>query len=363
MPELFVGLMSGTSLDGIDAVLADFGDATPRFVGADHRPLAPALRSQLLALQFPSANELHVAALAGNDLAHAYAESVKRLVESAGVDASRVRAVGCHGQTIRHQPDAGYTIQLVNGALLAELTAIDVVCDFRSRDIAAGGQGAPLVPSFHQAVFGSATAHRAVVNIGGLANITDIPAAGAVSGFDCGPGNVLMDAWSARHLGVAYDEGGRWASSGELDSGLLQRLLAHEYFARRPPKSTGRETFNLGWLDSVLSGAEDPADVQRTLLALTARSIADAIASHCPGTREIYLCGGGARNTALSREIAALLPSRKVSTTDSLGIAAEHVEAFAFAWLARQYLAGKPGNVPTVTGARGARVLGALYPA
>ncbi len=361
MPELFVGLMSGTSLDGIDAVLADFGGATPRFVAADHKPLPPALRSQLLALQSPSADELHAAALAANALSHAYAESVKRLLESARIEASAVRAVGCHGQTVRHQPASGYTVQLVNGALLAELAAIDVVCDFRSRDIAAGGQGAPLVPSFHQAVFGSATTHRAIVNIGGIANVTDLPAGGPVRGFDCGPGNVLMDAWIARHRGAAYDTDGTWAAGGELVPALLPRLLAHEFFARRPPKSTGRETFNLGWLDSLVTVAEDPADVQRTLLALTARSVGDAISNYCVGAREVYLCGGGARNAALSREIAALLPACKVAATDSLGIAAEHVEAFAFAWLARQHLGGKPGNLPTVTGARGVRVLGALY--
>ena len=361
MPELFVGLMSGTSLDGIDAVLADFSGPKPRFVAGDHTPFPPALRTELLALQSPSANELHVAALAANALSHAYSESVKRLLESAHTAAPAVRAVGCHGQTIRHQPASGYTIQLVNGALLAELVAIDVVCDFRGRDIAAGGQGAPLVPSFHQAVFGSGTIHRAIVNIGGIANITDLPAGGAVRGFDCGPGNVLMDAWIARHRGVALDADGAWAAGGKPISELLQRLLAHEFFARRPPKSTGRETFNLDWLDSLVTRREEPADVQRTLLALTARAVADAIADQCAGAREIYLCGGGARNAALSREIAALLPTRKVTETDDLGIAAEHVEAFAFAWLARQRLAGKPGNLPTVTGARGTRVLGAVH--
>ncbi len=361
MPELFIGLMSGTSLDGIDAVLADCGDGKAQFVAAHHQSLSPALRAQLLALQSPSENELHHAALAANALSHAYADSVKRVLAVAGIEAREVRAIGCHGQTIRHQPASGYTLQLVNGALLAELAAIDVVCDFRSRDLAAGGQGAPLAPAFHQAAFASQIVHRAIVNVGGIANITHLPIAGAVTGFDCGPGNVLLDAWVTRHQHRPYDAEGAWAASGKVISDLLRRMLAHDFFRRTPPKSTGRETFNVAWLDSLLTGKEDAADVQGTLLALTAQTIGDAVAKHCGRAREVYLCGGGARNAALMRRIAAQLPDLKVALTDGLGIAAEHVEALAFAWLAHRRVTGKPGNLPAVSGARAAHVLGALH--
>ena len=361
MPELFIGLMSGTSLDGVDAVVADFGAAPPRLLGHDHRPLPTALRARLLTLQSPSDDELHAAALAANALSQLYAGSVERLLASGGIAPGSVRAVGCHGQTVRHQPAAGFTIQLINGALLAELTGIDVVCDFRSRDIAAGGQGAPLVPAFHEAAFASLGTHRAIVNIGGIANVTSLPPAGTPTGFDCGPGNVLMDAWTARHGRGAYDADGAWAATGTVLPALLQRLLAHEFFARLPPKSTGRETFSLAWVESHLGGSENPADVQRTLLALTAHGVASAVARHCAGVGEIYLCGGGARNAALARELAALLPMCEVTTTDRLGIAAEHVEALAFAWLAWRNLSRSSGNLPAVTGARGPRILGALY--
>lgn len=361
MPDFYIGLMSGTSLDGIDAVLARSSNNTTRLVAADHQPFAPALRTQLLTLQSPSANELHSAALAANALSQAYAAGVARVLNSANVEARAVRAIGCHGQTVRHQPAAGYTLQLVNGALLAELTAIDVVCDFRNRDIAAGGQGAPLVPAFHQAVFASRDRHRVIVNIGGIANLTDLPCGGAVTGFDCGPGNVLLDQWIAQHQNQAYDADGAWAAHGSVVPELLQRMLAHEYFRLAPPKSSGRETFNLAWLGSHLTGKESAADVQATLLELTARGITDAIARYCDGVQEIYVCGGGARNTALMRRIAAQSPRRKVMATDVLGVAAGHVEALAFAWLARQTLDSKPGNVASVTGARGARILGAIY--
>jgi anhydro-N-acetylmuramic acid kinase len=360
MPELFIGLMSGTSLDGVDAVVADCG-GTPRLVAASHFPFPSALRGELMALQSPDGNELHRAALAANALAHVYADGVRGLLADARLEPAAVRAIGCHGQTIRHQPDAGYTLQLVNGALLAELAGIDVVCDFRSRDVAAGGQGAPLAPAFHRAVFSSPAAHRVVVNIGGIANITDLPAAGGVTGFDCGPGNLLLDAWIGRHLGAAYDAEGAWGASGELDAALLERMFTHGYFSRPPPKSTGRETFSLAWLDTLLTGNERAVDVQRTLAALTAHGIAAGIVTHCGGAGEIYLCGGGARNAALVQEIGARLPGRALAATDTLGIAAEHVEALAFAWLASQRVHGKYGNLPAVSGARGERILGALH--
>ncbi len=271
-------------------------------------------------------------------------------------------AIGCHGQTIRHRPDAGYTIQLGNGALLTELTGITVVCDFRGRDIAAGGEGAPLVPAFHAAVFSHPSVHRVVVNIGGIANVSDLPPCADVRGFDTGPGNILMDAWIQRHLGRAFDEDGAWAQSGRPDDKLLSRLLAHEYFSRKPPKSTGRENFHLAWVEQYLTGREKAEDVQATLLALTAASIARSIRSYCSGTTQIYLCGGGAQNGALLSVLKGMFPEALVTRTDELGIGADWVEACAFAWLAHQALQRRPGNLPAVTGAKGLRILGAIYP-
>lgn len=362
MPGLYIGLMSGTSMDGIDAVLADINNA-PAPLHHTHQPFSPQLRAALLALNEPGSDELHRAALAANALVLGYAAVVRSLLAQAHVTADRVTAIGCHGQTVRHRPEAGYTIQLVNGALLAELTGIRVVCDFRSRDIAAGGEGAPLVPAFHRAAFAHPRQSRAVVNIGGIANITRLPATGEVTGFDCGPGNVLMDGWIMAHQGVAYDRDGAWAAQGTVLPELLERLLAHDFFERPPPKSTGREMFNLQNLKAALTGDERPVDVQATLCNLTATAIARALETHCTGTDEIYLCGGGARNNTLCKHLTALLPDRRVAVTDQLGIAAESVEATAFAWLAQRALAGEPGNLPQVTGARGPRVLGAIYPA
>ena len=362
MPGLYIGLMSGTSMDGIDAALVELG-TTPALRALVHQPFPPQLRNELLALNTPGNNELHRAAQAANALSLGYATIVKTLLAQTGTAAKDIHAIGCHGQTVRHQPQSGYTTQLVNSALLAELTAISVICDFRSRDIAAGGEGAPLVPAFHQAVFASPQRARAIVNIGGIANISFLPVNGEVSGFDCGPGNALMDGWIMTYLTQAYDAGGAWAASGRVLPELGERLLAHPFFQRLPPKSTGRETFNLDWLRSALSGNERAEDVQATLCELTAAGIARALDAHCAGATEIYLCGGGARNDALRMRLAALLPGRRIDVTDSLGIAAEAVEAAAFAWLAARALAGEPGNLPRVTGARGPRVLGAIYPA
>lgn len=362
MPGLYIGLMSGTSMDGIDAVLVDLSN-TPKLLYHSHQPFSPQLRTALLALNESGDDELHRSALAANALALGYATVTTTLLTQAQVAADQVAAIGCHGQTVRHRPESGYTLQLVNAALLAELTGIRVVCDFRSRDIAAGGEGAPLVPAFHRAVFAHPQQSRAVVNLGGIANITSLPAQGDVIGFDCGPGNVLMDGWIMAHQGTGYDAGGAWAAQGSVLPELLERLLAHEFFNRPPPKSTGREMFNLQNLKLALAGNERPVDVQATLCDLTATGIARALAEHCAGAGVVYLCGGGARNNTLHERLAALLPGKRVAVTDELGIAAESVEAAAFAWLAQRTLAGEPGNLPQVTGARGLRVLGAIYPA
>ena len=264
---------------------------------------------------------------------------------------------------MRHQPQSGYTTQLVNAALLTELTGITTIADFRSRDIAAGGQGAPLVPAFHQRVFYSEHEHRVIVNIGGMANITNLPCVGAVTGFDCGPGNALMDGWIHEHQGARYDANGAWAASGKVLDDLCSHMFLNDFFRLPPPKSTGRETFNLAWAKRALGGNETPADVQATLLELTARGIVGAITQYCDGTQAAFVCGGGVHNGALMMRIAALMPSIRVNTTSELGVDPDWVEAMAFAWLAHETLAGRPGNLPDVTGARGLRVLGAIYPA
>jgi len=361
-PDHYIGLMSGTSLDGVDAVLLRFSGGAHRIIGEVFTPFDVPLRRKLLALHQPRSDEIHEAAVLGNELARIYAQAIRELLDKTHTSSASVQAIGCHGQTIRHRPDAGYTIQLGNGALLAELTRIIVVCDFRSRDIAAGGEGAPLVPAFHQAVFAHPSIHRVIVNIGGIANLTDL-GSGTVQGFDIGPGNMLMDAWIQHHLRKSFDRDGTWAQGGSCVPGLLRALLDHDFFSRNPPKSTGRELFNLAWLEKHLSGKENPRDIQATLLELTAVSIARAVKSWCTGVKEIYVCGGGAANTALMSRFAAAVSGVSVATTAKLGIHPDWVEACAFAWLARQALLLRPGNVPSVTGAVGPRILGAIYPA
>jgi anhydro-N-acetylmuramic acid kinase len=363
--SLFIGLMSGTSLDGVDAVAADFSGATPRVVAHTHHAFAPELAAALLALNTPGDNEIDRAAIASQHLGRCYAAVVHDLLLHADLDAEAVRAIGVHGQTVRHRPDAGYTVQLNAPALLAELTGIDVVADFRSRDIAAGGQGAPLVPALHAALF-RADGPRAVVNIGGISNITILPARDRddpVLGFDCGPGNVLLDAWTQRHLQQPFDRDGAWAAKGRCDQALLAGLLAEPFFQQPPPKSTGRDLFHLAWLDDRLRGHQvAPVDVAATLVQLTARVIARAVLDHAPEGAAVLVCGGGARNASVMRALAGEL-ARPVLGTQALGVEPEQVEALAFAWLARAHVDKTPGNVASVTGARGPRVLGALYPA
>lgn len=367
MSELFIGLMSGTSIDGVDAVLADFGRHPPRLLGHRHHAFAAELRDELLRLNRPGHDDLHRAAVAAQHLARAYAQAVDDLLRHAEVEAAEVRAIGAHGQTVRHRPDAGYTVQLNAPAALAELTGIDVIADFRSRDVAAGGQGAPLVPAFHAAIFAT-DAPRAVVNIGGISNLTGLPAHGSsdvVIGFDCGPGNVLIDAWALEHLGEPIDRNGRWAAGGQTDPGLLEALLAEPFFAAPPPKSTSRELFNADWLRARLAARApiDPHNVIATLTRLTAAVIGRATGAFFPQAQDVIVCGGGAHNATLLRMLAEEVAPRPLRSSAELGVAPEHVEALAFAWLARQFLARQPGNLPAVTGAEGPRVLGCLYPA
>ena len=365
MRQVYAGVMSGTSLDGVDAVVADFAPATGKpcaLLSASHVAFPSELAAELSALQRPGHDELARAMRAANALADTYADAINAALADARLTAADVVAAGVHGQTLRHRPELSFTLQLNNPARVAERTGVSIVADFRSRDVAAGGEGAPLVPAFHAALFGGSV-HRVIVNVGGIANITDLPAAGEVRGFDTGPGNVLLDLWHARHRDFAYDRGGAWAQSGRVVDSLLSAFLAEPYFARTPPKSTGRDLFDPEWLAARLHGrAIAPVDVQATLVALTARTIADAVQTHCAGAAEVLVCGGGASNDALMSALAALLSPRLVATTASQGVAVEHVEALAFAWLAREALAGRPGNLPAVTGARGLRVLGAIYP-
>jgi anhydro-N-acetylmuramic acid kinase len=359
--QLYVGLMSGTSLDGVDAVLVDLQAAVPKLVTRHFIPFDTALKNTLLALHLPASGELHTAQVVGIQLAHLYAEAVNALLQNSGLTPQQIRAIGCHGQTVRHRPEHGYTLQLGNSSLLTELTGISVVSDFRSRDIAAGGQGAPLVPAFHDCVLRHTHDHRVIVNIGGISNLTDLPPHGTTTGFDCGPGNLLMDEWCARHTGKPFDDGGTWAATGNVSSALLNKMLDEHFFTLPPPKSSGRDLFNMDWLTSKLSGHEAPQDVQATLLELTSRSITQAVSNYCQGATALYLCGGGAHNTALHQRIAALLPHCSVNTTDDVGMNGDYLEAIAFAWLAQQTLHGKAANLPAVTGARGPRVLGAIY--
>ncbi|TCP10580.1 anhydro-N-acetylmuramic acid kinase [Crenobacter luteus] len=362
---LCVGLMSGTSLDGVDAVLMRFSDtAPPAFVAEATLPYPAEVRDAVLALQAVDGNELDRAARLGNRLAELYAATVDALLATAGVARDAVAVVGCHGQTIRHAPEKGYTLQIGNLARLAELCGIDVAGDFRSRDVAAGGHGAPLVPAFHEALFGHPDEARAILNVGGIANLSRLSPGAPVIGFDTGPGNMLMDAWTREQLGRDFDADGAWAASGRVDAALLAALLAEPYFAAPPPKSTGRDLFDLAWLQRHLAGREalSPADVQATLLELTATTIADALVRHAPATVELYVCGGGARNGALMKRLAERLPALRIDVTDALGLDSQQVEAAAFAWLGWRLLQRKSGNLPAVTGAAGPRVLGALYP-
>ena len=361
---VFVGLMSGTSVDAVDGVLAAFdgdaADAPARTLAFASRPMPAALRAELLALQQPGPDELARAALATVALTDLYAEVALELAARSGTP---IAAIGAHGQTVRHRPELGYTLQLLDGARLAERTGLAAVVDLRSADVAAGGQGAPLVPAFHALAFASPNRRRAVVNIGGIANVSLLPAGGGtVVGFDTGPGNLLMDAWCERHLGMPYDRDGAWAAGGRVDDALLAHLLGEPYFALPAPKSTGRDLFTPAWLDARLArrpAAPAPRDVQATLAELTAATIADA----CRGfdAEEVRICGGGARNAHLMARLAARLAPADVTGTDALGVDPGAVEALAFAWLARERLAGRPANLPSVTGARGPRVLGAVY--
>ena len=365
----FVGLMSGTSMDGVDAVLARLVDGKlPECVAIASIDFPPDLRDSLLRLNTPAFDELHLAALAANALADCYAEAVAKVLDQAGMSAQSITAIGAHGQTVRHRPDVGYTLQLNAPARLAERTGISVVSDFRSRDVAAGGQGAPLVPAFHAEIF-AADLPQVILNLGGIANITLLTPGTMPTGFDTGPANVLLDLWYARHHDHTFDKNGDWAAQGNVNAALLQQLIDGEpWFALAPPKSTGRDLFNATWLDQRLDqfsrthGTINAVDVQATLSAFTAATVARAIHGAQIKPDQVWVAGGGALNATLLRDLEAAL-GLKVATTDQRGVPTQAVEALAFAWLAHAYCAGRPGNLPTVTGAAGPRVLGQFSPA
>ena len=365
MPDHYIGLISGTSMDGIDAVLVRFGDRSIDVIGAGTSRYPDALRRELLdATRLPGSCTTDVIGALDHWVGECFRDAALELLRETRVDPGDVRAIGSHGQTIRHRPDAErpFTLQIGNADIVAKGTGIDCVADFRSADLALGGQGAPLVPPFHEWLFRSADFDRCVLNIGGIANCTFLPAApGPIGGFDTGPGNTLMDAWIRRHRNVEYDEGGRWAASGVTIPALLEAMLADPYFAAAPPKSTGFEYFNDNWLSALPGDDIDPADMQATLADLTATTIADAIGEHAPQTRELLICGGGVHNLELLGRLAARLPSMTLASTADFGLDPDDVEAWAFAWLAMRSMNDEPGNSPEVTGASRAAILGAIH--
>ncbi|MEH6565741.1 MAG: anhydro-N-acetylmuramic acid kinase [Halopseudomonas sp.] len=368
MPALYVGIMSGTSLDGIDIALTRFHPERQQAQCLDALCLniPDDLKQQLLDLCTPGPEELVRAGQAGNRWAMLAAEGVQQLLQRNRLAASDVRAIGSHGQTIRHHPELGFSLQIGAPALLAERTGVSVISDFRSRDLAAGGEGAPLVPAFHHWLLSDPIRTRTLINIGGFANLTIMRPSQAPEGFDSGPGNALMDSWIQQHRGLPFDASGNWARQGRVIDPLLQAMLNDAYFCRTGPKSTGREYFHLRWVNQLLSAltsAPAAEDVQATLLALSAHSIARSVVRVASDSSAIYVCGGGARNQLLMEQLQHLLPQQQVTTTQTLGVDPDWMEAMAFAWLAWRFEQRQPGNLPSVTGARGTRVLGALYPA
>jgi anhydro-N-acetylmuramic acid kinase len=368
---LYVGLMSGTSIDAIDSALVHCGESGISLVATLAHPVPATLADRIAEISHPGDNEIESMGRLDRELGHLFAEAVSALLALAGIEANQVRAIGCHGQTIRHRPPSAlpdaasaFTLQIADPNTIAERTGITTVADFRRRDIAAGGEGAPLAPAFHAAAFASEGTRRAIVNIGGIANVSLLDGAQLTGGFDSGPGNTLLDQWVRRHQGERFDRQGLWAASGQVLPALLDRLLADDYFSRSGPRSTGKETFNLEWLEHQLAQFDDaaPADIQATLAELTAASITSALELSGLAAEEVYVCGGGAHNTDLLKRLGKRLPGKVLQTTATLGIDPDWVEAVTFAWLAYRTLNSLAGNAPAVTGAAGERILGAIYP-
>jgi anhydro-N-acetylmuramic acid kinase len=360
----YIGLMSGTSMDGIDAALVKFGDPGVEVVATHQQPYPETLQHALRkAALTPVDQPIENLGALDRQVGEYFRDAATQLISASGRPVDEIHAIGSHGQTVRHQPDGPrpYTLQIGNPDIIASGTGITTIADFRSADMAVGGQGAPLVPPFHEWLFGRGQAGRVIVNIGGIANITVLPPGDApVTGFDTGPGNTLLDHWTRKHHKRAFDEDGAWAASGTVDETLLGRMLSYEYFELPAPKSTGVEEFNAAWLERFGSGG-DPADIQATLAELTARSIARHIQTHAPGVLDVYVCGGGAHNLDLMHRLGRNLPATTIETTAAVGLDPDWVEAVAFAWLAMRTMNKQPGNLPTVTGARRKVVLGTIH--
>lgn len=356
--------MSGTSLDGLDICLVEIS-STIKLIDSAYLDLPSEQREELLQLCSPTDNELERLSLAEQQWARLAAQGVNQLLQQQNLTATDIAAIGSHGQTIRHHPELGFSVQIGAPALLAELTNICVVSHFRQRDIAAGGQGAPLVPAFHEWVFKPDAQCKAIVNIGGFSNITFLNAGSATTGFDCGPGNALLDAWIQHHQQKLYDKNGAWAASGTISESFLQQMLQADFFHQQGPKSTGRELFNLPWLKQQLNNFSElsAADVQSTLVELTVTALSRSVRQHAQPVQELWVCGGGAHNGYLLERLSAHLPNTKVSITDEQGVPADWMEAMAFAWLAYRCITKQTANLPEVTGAHGLRILGAIYPA
>ncbi len=366
-PEFHLGLISGTSADGIDAALVSF-EESPRLICGHTYAYPVALRTRVLELSQHDAPPLSLDAIGALhvEIGCAFADAAQKLIADSGADPARIRAIGSHGQTLRHRPSGEFpfSLQLGDASVIAERTGLTTVADFRARDVAAGGHGAPLMPAFHAAFLRDANEDRAVLNLGGIANFTLLPQHGDVRGFDTGPANGLMDAWAQRHMGKAFDAHGALAARGRVDAGLLAQLLADPWFALPPPKSTGRDQFHLDWLRARIADATPSAeDVQATVCELTAITVADALRATQPATARVLVCGGGVHNPVLLGRLAAHLPNVHIESTETHGLDPDFVEAMGFAWLARETLAGRPGNLPEVTGSRGPRVLGAIHAA
>ncbi|MGE4636302.1 MAG: anhydro-N-acetylmuramic acid kinase [Arenicellales bacterium] len=358
MSSAYIGLMSGTSADAIDGVAAEIDEHQARILATVSIPLADTLRQRVQAVSTGTHDRLDDVAVLDIDMGNAFADCAEKLMAELKTPPI---AIGCHGQTVRHRPEQHFTVQLGQGGVIAARTGIPTVSDFRSVDVALGGEGAPLVPAFHRAMFGSDIENRAIINIGGIANVTLLAKDGSVRGFDTGPGNTLLDHWYRQHKQGALDDRGQWSRQGRIDVGLLKRCCADPYFSLPAPKSTGPEYFNVDWLEVLLAGHESPVNVQATLRALTSRTISGAVRQHLPGVQRIYLCGGGVRNDALIEELRMDFDGLTVDSTAALGMDPQWVEACAFAWLAHQRLTQQPGNIPAVTGATRPAVLGALY--
>lgn len=353
--------MSGTSLDGIDTILVDLTKNKLKVLDFIQKKYSITQKKLFLDLSKAKQNDLEESYQLGLMHAKITSNLIQKVLKKNNLSSEKIVAIGYHGQTIRHRPEKGYSIQLGSGHFLAEKTNITVINDFRNRDIVAGGNGAPLVPAFHQNTFHSNQKNRVILNIGGISNVSFIKKNGLITGFDCGPGNILMDGWCQKKLGRAYDTNGSWAKTGNVDKSILSKMLKDPFFKKNPPKSTGRELFNLNWVAKFFQAKKRKQDIQRTLLELTSSSIHKSITDFCPNYHEIYVCGGGSKNKFLIQNLEKKF-NLTISSTEKLGIPPQQVEAAAFAWLAKSCIENKTNNLSKVTGSKDPKILGVMYP-